>query len=69
MFENGVKQNGDYGYRKTIAIGVLPHREADDMCKTYTKTTGTPTPRTLQCFYASLIACCTLATYWVNVSP
>ena len=20
MFENGVKQNGDYGYRKTIAI-------------------------------------------------
>ena len=49
MFENGVKQNGDYGYRKTIAIGVLPHGEADDMCITYTKTTGTQ-PRA--CFSA-----------------
>ena len=35
----------------------------------YTKTTGTPTPRMLQCFYALLTACCTLATYQVNVSP
>ena len=66
MFENRVKQNGDYGYRKTIAIGVLPHGEADDMCITYTKTISTTTPRMLQCFYASLIACCTLATYQVT---